>query len=36
MPNSLGKNLGHTLSDVTITDAASVEPISQASSNVFP
>ena len=35
-PNSSGLNLGHTLSWVTITDAASLVPISQDSARLFP
>ena len=35
-PNSSGKNLGHTFSDVQITLAARRVPISQASAMLFP
>ncbi len=35
-PNSSGLNLGHTLSWVTITDAASRVPISHDSARLFP
>ena len=35
-PNSSGRNLGHTLSRVTITEQARRVPISQDSARVFP
>ena len=35
-PSSLGRNRGQTLSEVTITDAASMAPISQASFRPLP